>query len=129
MTLRQYLALMIVSTAVCWFGWVAVVRYIDPISGGVIGITLFYVSLALALIGTISTAGLVIRARMHRHEAVSRHVIVALRQSLLLSGTVIAGLLLQSHGRFTGMNFLLLIGIATLAEFFLISLKNDRLSK
>ncbi|MEK7623090.1 MAG: hypothetical protein AAB408_00265 [Patescibacteria group bacterium] len=54
MTLRHYLALMIFSTALCWFAWGLVLLNVDPFQTLLSGFAFFYFSLFLALVGTLS---------------------------------------------------------------------------
>ncbi len=54
MTLRQYLTVMIFATAMCWLSWGMVIVNVDPFISGGLGFSFFYISLFLALLGTIS---------------------------------------------------------------------------
>ena len=126
MTFRQYLFWMALSTALCWLGVFAVIQIVDPSEAGVLGVLLFYAALSLALIGTFSALGMVVRAGLHRHEAVSRHVAVSFRQSLLLTVLVVGSLVLQSRSLLTWWNLLLFAGTLTFLEFFLVSFRSAR---
>lgn len=118
MTLRQYLFLMFVTTAMCWLGFGAVVRTIDPMSGGWMAFSLFYLSLTLALAGTFGFIGTLIRARANRHESAAKHVGIAVRQSLILTALFVAALAILGHDGLSWGRLILLIGIASLAEVF-----------
>ncbi len=126
MTLRQYLFLMFATSAFCWFGWFLVVTEVDPMHGGWVALALFYLSLSLAVAGTLSIAGLAVRAWTRRHEAVSRHVMVSFRQAMLLAFLLDVALILQSRSKLGWGNLLLLIGSATLIELFLASMKTEK---
>jgi len=121
MTIRQYLMLMMLSTAGCWFGWWSVVQRVDPVFGGPLALVLFYATLSLSFIGTLSIAGVLVRVMVRRHEAAARHVAASFRQSLLLSALAVAALILQGLVRLSAGNLIVLIGLATLCEIFLIS--------
>lgn len=123
MTLRQYLFWMLLSTGLCWIGWFVVLQAIDPASAGLFGFVLFYATLGLSLIGTFAVMGLTARALLRRQEAISRHVAVAFRQSLLLACLLIAALMLQGRGLLTWWNLLLLAATLTVLEFFLTSFR------
>ncbi len=117
---------MAISTTLCWFGVFSIINIVDPSEGGLLGLLLFYAALCLALIGTFSVLGMLFRAALRRHEAVSRHVAVSFRQSLLLTVLVLGSLILQSRALLTWWNLLLFGGTLTLLEFFLISFRSNR---
>ncbi len=126
MTLRQYLFFMLVLTLLCWGGWLLVVRFVDPVSGGVVGHSLFYGTLGMALWGSLSVVGAVVRSFIRRNEAPARHVASSFRQGLLLTAAVLGALMLQSHALLTGFNtFLLVLGLA-FAELVLISFNRSK---
>lgn len=126
MTFRQYLLWMAISTALCWLGVFSIISIVDPAAGGILGLLLFYAALCLALIGTFSMLGMIFRAALRRHEAVSRHVAVSFRQSLLLTVLVVGSLMLQSRALLTWWNLLLFAGTLIMLEFFLISFRSGR---
>lgn len=126
MTLRQYLFWMLLSTALCWLGWLSVVFTIDPVNSGWIGFVVFYSALGLSLIGTFSVIGLAARSLLHRHEPVSRHAATSFRQSLLLTAFLSGSLILQSYALLTWWNLLLFVATLTVMEFFLISFRSGR---
>jgi hypothetical protein len=126
MTLRQYIFFMLTLTVLCWVGWLLVVRFVDPVSGGMIGHALFYGTLGLALWGSLSVVGAVVRSFIRRNEAPARHVASSFRQGLLLTAAVLAALMLQSRGLLSGFNtFLVVLGLA-FAELVLISFKSSK---
>lgn len=55
MTLRQYFFIMITATVLCWVSWAFVLVQVDPFDGALISFFFFYLSLFLALVGTLST--------------------------------------------------------------------------
>ena len=126
MTFRHYLFWMDLSTALCWIGVFSIVEIVDPSEAGLLGLLLFYAALSLALIGTFSMLGMIVRAALRRHEAVSRHVAISFRQSLLLTLLVIGALLLQSRSLLTWWNLLLFAGTLVVLEWFLISFRSSR---
>ncbi len=126
MTLRQYFFWMILSTALCWLGWLSVVWMVDPAEAGALGVFLFYSALCLALIGTFSVVGLGSRALLHRQEPVSRHAATSFRQSVLLTCLMAGSLALQSRSLLTWWNLMLFVATMTVLEFFLISVRSGR---
>ena len=126
MTLRQYLFWMLLSTALCWLGWFAVLETVDHATAGLLGFVLFYASFSLALLGTFAMIGLAARAQFKRHELISRHVSTSFRQGLLLTCLFGGALFLQSRSVLTWWNLLLFTGTLTVLEFFLVSIRSGR---
>jgi len=123
MTLKNYLLIMFLTTAICWSAFAVVVNIVNPEATNHVGFSLFYVSLFLSLVGTSAIIGFLFRFIALRKELVFRQVIIAFRQSFLFSGAIIAALLLQSQGMLTWYNAFFLIAALTVLEFFLISYK------
>jgi hypothetical protein len=123
MTLKQYLILMFVASLLCWGGLLAVVVGVDPMSGGVVALILFYVCLGMALVGTLATLGAIIRAKIspvdYAHVQVSR----SFRQAIILTILFLIALILQSRGHLAWPQFVLLLGLAVVSEAFLSAFK------
>lgn len=100
MTFRDYIIVMIVASSAAWLGWFVVLYSVDPVSTGMYGYVFFYLTLSVALMGTISLMGVGIRKVLKPKEIISRHVGHAFRQSILFTALVIAALLLLPHGLF-----------------------------
>ena len=123
MTLKTYLTIMLLGTAICWAAWVVVINSIDPETTNLVGLLLFYSSLFLAIVGASAILGFLVRFILLRQELVFRQVVRAVRQSFLLAAVVVASLIMQSSHLFTWYNALFLIIGLTVLEFFLISYK------
>ena len=123
MTLKTYLTVMLLGTAICWAAWAIVISSIDPETTNLVGLLLFYASLFLSVVGTSAILGFLVRFILLRQELVFRQVVRAFRQSFLFAAIVIASLILQSIQLFTWYNALFLIIGLTVLEFFLISYK------
>ena len=123
MTLKNYLIIMILATAICWSAFAVVINIVDPNTTNKVGFALFYVSLFLSLVGTSAIVGFLFRFIALRKELVFRQVIIVFRQSFLFSTVVIVALILQSLRMLTWYNAFFLIVALTVMEFFLISYK------
>jgi len=123
MTLKTYLTIMLLGTAICWAAWVVVINSIDPETTNLVGLLLFYASLFLAIVGASAILGFLVRFILLRQELVFRQVVRAFRQSFLFAAVIVASLILQSFQLFTWYNALFLIIGLTVLEFFLISYK------
>ena len=123
MTLRQYLILMTFCTVVSWAVWGTVVSLVDPDTGGIIGVLFFYTSLGLALVGTNSIIGLLIRSRLNRTELISRLAAISFRQALWFSFVIILAMILQSYRMLTWWIMAIVVLVLVITEFFFLSLK------
>ncbi len=124
MTLRQYLVLMGMGTALSWAAVALIVTSVDPFATQAVVLGAFYASLFLALTGTISLLGFTLRVVLLRGQlVVSRQVAVSFRQAVLLGLLVIIALVLKSWALLTWWNALLVVAALTLLEFFFISAK------
>ncbi len=121
MTLKTYLTMMLLATAICWAAFVLVLTTVNPFKTNTIGFLLFYASLFLAVLGSGAVIGFIIRFIALKQELVFRQVAIAFRQAFSLAILVVALLILQSCRMLTWWNILLLITAVTMMEFFLIS--------
>lgn len=86
---------MSLATGICWVAWVYIVMSIDPSDAGMAGLGFFYVSLFLALTGTISVIGFVIRSRLVKNDStVFHHVKRTFRQGAIIAVSAILALFL-----------------------------------
>jgi len=123
MTLRQYLILMSISAVFCWIIWALVLYLIDPTETGLLGFVFFYLSLFLALAGTLSVVGLLLRMKFGKGELIFKTVTISFRQATMLAFLVIGGLLLKSKNLLTWWNVLFLVLALTVLESFFLSYK------
>lgn len=117
MTLRPYLILMSVGALVCWLAWFFVLTNVDPEQAGVFGFLFFYASLFLALTGTFSVIGfLVKKVILKNDQAIFHHVKSTFRQGMLVATTIIAGLILLQTELLTWWTAILLILLFAIVE-------------
>jgi hypothetical protein len=126
MTLKNYLSVMAVLTAVCWAIFFFVAGLVDPTATNWLGFSLFYLALFASLSGTIALAGFVIRFIALKRELAFNLVKVAFRQSFSLSSFIVILLILKSQHLFNWLNLIMLVMIFTILELFLISYKKNR---
>jgi hypothetical protein len=125
MTLRTYLALMITATLAAWLAFGIVVLTVNPETTNWIGIGLFYITLLIALTGTGSVIGFVVRFLFLKRELIVRSVLVAFRQGFLVAILVTIILFLASHHILNTLNIILLILGLSALEFLLLSFESD----
>lgn len=95
MTLRHYLILMSIGAFICWLAWFFVLGSIDPTQAKFFGFLFFYLSLFLALTGTISVIGFLIKKIILKEDqVVFHHVKSTFRQGTLTALLIIIGLIL-----------------------------------
>jgi len=122
MSLKQYLFVMIFATVLAWIGWIIVINSVNPETSGLEGITLFYVSLLLALVGTFAVLGFGLRSLTQKEELPYRLVLLSFRQSLFFSLLIVGVLMLKASQALRWWNVLLLVIVLTLMEFVALSL-------
>jgi len=109
MSFKSFLIAMVIVSVCSWIAWIVVLCAIDPTNSGFLGFLLFYTTLALSLLSTLTLAGSLFRFWFWKNEPVFRHVIRSLRQSILLSGLFIFSLFLAGQGMLAWWVILLLI--------------------
>jgi hypothetical protein len=123
MSLKKYLILMSLSTLLCCGAWWLVVSMVDPATAGPIGFAIFYLALFFALAGIFALVGFVVRYLFKKDEFAFRQVKVAFRQAIMLALLLVASLMLQARGLLAWWNWLILIVLLTVLEFFFINQK------
>lgn len=117
MTLRFYLILMSVGALICWLAWVFVLGNIDPEQAGFFGFLFFYASLFLALAGTFSVIGFLIKKIILKDDQiVFHHVKSTFRQGMLTATVIVAGLILLQTKLLTWWNAVLLVLLFAMIE-------------
>lgn len=121
MSVRGYTLLLAITTLLSWIAFGVIVMTINPQEAGAIGIGLFYISISLALIGTLSLAGFLIRNVFLKKEDVFNRISMAFRQAVFFTLLVNGFLFLQSMRLLTWYNTAFLIIALAIAEFVAIS--------
>ncbi len=117
MTLRQYLVMMLATSLLCWAAFVFVMFNVNPFEDAAIGFVFFYLSLFMALFGTLSLCvfaayHLLARGGVPMYRMVQK----SFRASCVLSGAATASLFLAGRGWLSfGSGALLLAGMAILS--------------
>jgi hypothetical protein len=116
MSLRLYLIIMTLVSLCAWIAWFIVIYSIDPSKSGMVGFFLFYITLSISFLSSVTLVGTLIRVWLRQKEVVYRHVIRSLRQGLILTALFLASLLLAGSGLLVWWVLLLLILIASILE-------------
>lgn len=121
MTVLRYFVLMIGATVLCWLSFGLVLFFIDPMTSGWIGITFFYLSLFVSVVGTLALLGFAIRILFWKDVLPYKHVGISLRQGLLFAILIVCSLILAREELFTWWSIILLIAGLGLLELFFLS--------
>jgi hypothetical protein len=127
MTFRAYLFLMSVSTVLAWVGWVTVLFNVKPLESGLMGFFLFYITLSVGMVGTLTLAGLVYRVIWLKTESLlSRDVKISFRHAVLLTAVSIIALILSAQGLLHWWVLIVLIVPACIIEFLSLLVQHSR---
>jgi hypothetical protein len=127
MSFRAYIILMIVGTLVAWLGWGIVVWNVNADEAGGLGFGLFFLTLLMGLVGTITLIGLLIRlVVMKRRELVIREVKTSFRHAVLLSGVSIISLILSAQGWLSWWVIIVFIVVAGVLEYVSLLIQHSR---
>ncbi|KKW31833.1 MAG: hypothetical protein UY76_C0049G0005 [Candidatus Uhrbacteria bacterium GW2011_GWA2_52_8d] len=116
---------MALATVAAWISWAVVLHGVDPTRSEILGLLLFYVTFVMALFGTISLGGLLIRLWRSDTELPSRMAVRSLRQGILLTLLFTGSLLLFSQGWFRWWTMLLVIIIVGFVELAFLSSRHS----
>jgi len=126
MTLKSYLFMMGVLTAICWGIFIFVAGLVDPTATNWLGFALFYLALFLAISGLAALVGFIIRFVALKKELAFNLVKLAFRQSFIFALFIVLLLVLKSQHLFTWLNLGLLVIIFAILELLLINYKKSR---
>lgn len=97
MSFGGFFALMALATSAAWGSWIFVLLQIDPLEAGFTGFALFYLTLWISLMGTITLFGALYRIWIRKREFLLREVRTSFRHGVLLSALAVGFLLLSSR--------------------------------
>jgi hypothetical protein len=121
MTVRGYLWGMRLSTLVAVAALGLVVRYVNPFRDGILGQTLFYISLFFSITGLATLFLFWLRRKFANNETVYLNVGVSFRQGMLIAFATVALFLLQSFQLLVWWDAGLVIAAALLVELWFLS--------
>ena len=115
-----------VATALCWTIFLFVSSVINPEQTNTMGFIVFYLALFMAISGTASLIGFLIRFVALKHELAFYAVKIAFRQSFMFALFIIAILILLSQSLFTWLNLSMLVAVFVIAEMVMIHSQKTR---
>lgn len=112
---------------VAWISWLLVILNVDPVAAAWWGFALFYVTLFLAIFGSLSLAAFAVRALFSSRVSRARGwFAVSLRQAFLWTSALIIALLLQAERLLTWWMLGLVIIVFILIESFIVGMQTKR---
>lgn len=122
MTLRDFLIAISVITALALASLVVVLMYVNPEVAGFVGISVFYISLFLVVLGVSMLLGLAVRVvlqRITRGEVLAfKLVLPALRQSVWFAALVTTAFWLLAQNLFNWWSLIILLAALAVLEGF-----------
>lgn len=117
MTLRNFIFAMVLGTLLAWGAWVVVLIGISPLQAGMTGFLLFYVTLAAALVGSMTLFMTFVRlVVMRRKQVPVREIQTAFRHAVLFAIVAVSSLALSANGALQTWHVVALIAAMSLAE-------------
>jgi len=126
MSLVRFIVILSVGTLLSWGTWILVVTTLDPYSDGALALTLFYTSLWLALLGTVTIISLFLRVWLEKEGVFFPQVATSLRQATFISSGVIVDLMLQGARWLNVWSGLSLAILVILLEVFFLAGQTER---
>lgn len=112
----KYLIPIIIAGSFAWASVALVIYRLDPYKSTQLALTLFFVSLFIALICTFTLLGYFIRTKIHISEIFYSHINVALRQGILLSVCSLSCIFLLVINALTWWSGLFIVLFITMIE-------------
>lgn len=124
MNLREYIAIMFFASILCWVGFLFVIINVDPFSANMVAFIFFYLSLFLALMGTISLITLPFyRSWGAKELSFHRYVQKSFRNGIFFSSVITGIIFLQGMQMLHLWNLTIIIIIVALIISFSISMR------
>jgi len=114
--MKLYFSLFGIATLVCWLAWFFVINTVDPLKAGWFGFFIFYFSLFLSLMGTLTLVILMGRRKWRPQDLPWTQIVVSLRQSIWLASASVIGLYFLSKNMLRWWNGLLLVLVILTVE-------------
>ena len=107
-----------IGTAMAWAGWFVVVRKLDPYANPNLALPLFFITSVVAFAGTFTIVLSLLKKWKSKDQIYLKHVMISLRQGVLLSLCTVLCLGLLMLGFLRVWNGLLLVAVMMLIEFY-----------
>lgn len=115
----RILFLIILATLISWAAWLLVIFKLDPFSNTGLAVSLFFISSILSFSGFFTLILFLLKKWKVGDHIYIKHIVISLRQGLLLSICTCLCLALLMLGLLRIWNGLLLVAFTMLLEFYL----------
>ena len=126
MGLKGYLSFIGLGTFLAWFAWSIIVFNVSPKETGIGAFIMFYVTLAVALVGALTLVMTVLRVYVLQRKVIVREIRTAFRHAILFAVIAITSLALSASERFTIWSIIILIAVVSVVEYFFIQFHRGR---
>ncbi|QQR55110.1 hypothetical protein IPG41_00840 [Candidatus Peregrinibacteria bacterium] len=106
------------GTALAWGAWLLVLYKLDPFLSPSLSLSLFFITTFIALSGTFSIVLTLLKKWKNKDQIYFKHIMISLRQGVLLSICTVLCLGLLMLGFLRIWNGLLLVALIMLIEFY-----------
>jgi hypothetical protein len=122
MEFKQFIQITGISTAIAWTVWLFLIFSIDPVYATMFEFGMFYLSLLVAITGTVSGLTVAMRVKFRPETILFRHVVVSFRQAVLIGVLAVLSMIFLSKGLLNIWSSLALILILSIVEFLIQSM-------
>lgn len=124
---KGFFILLIIASTFGWAAVVLIINRVDPFAANLSLFALFYLSVGLALYGTLFLLGWFLRKLFIRRMSLEYYIEILFRQTVLATLLIILLLLLQSARLLSWWNSLLIVLAIILLEYFFITYKKTKI--
>lgn len=125
MTLRQYLVVLALGTAMSISSWCIVMLAIDPTTSGTLPFVVFYLTLGAGVAGLCTMGATVFRSWRYPDRSIDQAVARSLRQGIVLSALFMTCLVLLSQSLFSFGTMITLVALTALVEALFLSVSSE----
>ncbi len=126
MSLRLFTTLVFLGTALTWVSWGLVINFFNPTDLGPLGFMMFYLTLFLALAGSIFLISDWVKAKLLRNTLLLFRLRTSVRHAIFFSMFLVGWLFLKSLTLAVWWTVVLFILTLTVLEFLFISLNKHK---
>lgn len=126
MGLKGYLSFIGLGTFLAWLSWVMILFNVSPKDSGFPGFLMFYITLSIAIVGTLTVIMTVLRVHILKRKVLGREIRKAFRHSVFFAVVMIVSLALSASSTFHAWHVILLVAIASIIEYFFLQFYRGR---
>lgn len=126
MNIKAYNLVLLLATLLAWLGFFIIITSFDPTEGSWLVYAMFYGTLFLSILGTLSLLGFLFRSLFFGKRVRPRILVTeSFRQAIIFALVLIVALMLQASRVLNWWNMVLLITLATVVEFVILVFRQN----